>query len=181
MGEIGCGQTSGGLSVETAILNKEDIQMNDEPRVLVIEDGDEYMENLTRFVAGPEYIQAKNGILAVELLSRGPFDIIYLDMRFDRIPHSELLGDHVKATKDHNGDPVSAYRFLQNNQGLFILEKLRKDGFGHIPVILAYDFSREQKRFEHLSSIHPSLNWVKDSITPAEIRSLIEKLTGTAT
>ncbi|MBN2527915.1 MAG: hypothetical protein JXR76_16115 [Deltaproteobacteria bacterium] len=142
--------------------------------VLIIEDGDEYLDSLSKFVQGPVYLQAKSGEQAVRMLQESSVDLIYLDMRFDRIPMSDLLGDHVKATREHNGDPLRAYKFLQNNQGLFILEKLRKENLTHIPVILAYDFSRQQKRYEHLKSIHPSLRWVPDAVTPSEIRNLME-------
>lgn len=142
-------------------------------RVLIVEDGDEYRDNLTRFVPGPEWVQAHNGQEALRLLAAGPVDLIYLDMRFDRIPQADLLGDHVAATRDHNGDPHRGWRFLAMNQGLFILDALRKGGFGHIPVILAYDFSREPARLSHLQRIHPSLRWVPDAVTPAEIRALM--------
>ena len=143
--------------------------------VLIIEDGDEYLDSLSQFVQGPEYLQAKSGEQAVEILRQREADLIYLDMRFDRIPMNDLLGDHVKATREHNGDPLRAYKFLQNNQGLFILEKLRKENMAHIPVILAYDFSRQLKRYEHLKHIHPSLHWVPDAVTPTEIRNLMSQ------
>jgi ActR/RegA family two-component response regulator len=143
--------------------------------VLIIEDGDEYLDSLSQFVQGPEYLQAKSGEQAVEILQTRAVDLIYLDMRFDRVPMTDLLGDHVKATREHNGDPLRAYKFLQNNQGLFILEKLRKENLAHIPVILAYDFSRQQKRYEHLRRIHQSLRWVPDAVTPTEIRNLMNE------
>ena len=141
--------------------------------VLIVEDGDEYLDSLSKFVQGPQYLQAKSGEQAVALLKSHKVDLIYLDMRFDRIPMSDLLGDHIKATREHNGDPLRAFRFLQNNQGLFVLEKLRKENMAHIPVILAYDFSRQIKRYEHLKRIHPSLRWVPDAVTPTEIRELM--------
>ena len=97
-------------------------------------------------------------------------------MRFDRIEKSDLLGDHIKVTKEHNGDPVRALKFLQNNQGLFILEYLRQNGFEDIPVVLAYDFSREKKRFDFLKKNHESLLWVKDAVTPNEIKTIFNKL-----
>ena len=86
-----------------------------ETTVLIIEDGDEYLESLSKFVLGPNYLQAKSGNHAIEILRNEAVDIIYLDMRFDRIPKNDLLGDHVKATKEHNGDPIRAFKFLQNN------------------------------------------------------------------
>jgi len=146
------------------------------PTVLIVEDGDEYLENLSRFVAGPRYIQAHSGTEALEILAREHVDLIYLDMRFDRIPTADLLGDHAAATREHNGDPIRAWRHLQMNQGLYILDALRRAGHGRLPVILAYDFSRERKRFERLAGTHPTLRWVPDAVTPAEIRELMEQL-----
>lgn len=142
-------------------------------RVLIIEDGDEYRENLTRFVPGPEYLQAHSGQEALARLVEQPIDLIYLDMRFDRIPQAELLGDHAAATRDQNGDPVRGWRFLAMNQGLFILAALRAQGSGGVPTILAYDFSREPQRLAHLQKVHPGLRWVPDAVTPAEIRALM--------
>ena len=147
-----------------------------EATVLLIEDGDEYLDNLSRFVPGPRYIQVHTGGAALTLLETTTPDLIYLDMRFDRIPRSELLGDHVVATREHNGDPERAWRYLETNQGLFILAALRQAGFGAIPVILAYDFSRENKRLGHLQRLHPTLRWVPDAVTPQQIRSLMNTL-----
>jgi hypothetical protein len=145
--------------------------------VLIVEDGDEYRDNLQRFVAGPRYLQAHNGANALQILSSEPVSLVYLDMRFDRIPRNELLGDHARATREHNGDPVRAWRLLVNNQGLFILDAMREAGFADMPVILAYDFSREPGRLSNLLSIHPALTWVPDAVTPEEIRARIERLT----
>jgi CheY-like chemotaxis protein len=142
-------------------------------RVLIIEDGDEYRENLTRFVPGPDYVQAHSGQEALGLLAAGDVDLIYLDMRFDRIPQADLLGDHAAATRDQNGDPLRGWRFLAMNQGLFILAALRANGHVGVPTILAYDFSREPQRLAHLQRIHPGLRWVPDAVTPAEIRALM--------
>ena len=147
-----------------------------EPTILIVEDGNEYLENLSRFVPGPRYVQAKSGAEAVAILRGTAIDLIYLDMRFDRISRADLLGDHAAATREHNGDPARAWRYLETNQGLFILNAVRQAGLGGVPVILAYDFSRERPRFAHLSRMHPTLHWVPDAITPDEIRSLIVRL-----
>ena len=149
-----------------------------EPTVLIVEDGDEYLENLSRFVAGPSYIQSHSGDEALDILANSDIDLIYLDMRFDRIPTADLLGDHAAATREHNGDPIRAWRHLQMNQGLYILDALRREGYSHLPVILAYDFSRERKRFERLVAQHPTLRWVPDAVTPTEIRELMVQLLG---
>lgn len=144
--------------------------------VLIIEDGDEYLENLSRFVEGPDYLQAHTGAEAIAILQQQSVDVIYLDMRFDRIDRSLLLGDLERATSQHGGSVERAYRHLANHQGLYVLDALRREGFGDTPVVLAYDFSREQKRFAHLARLHRSLTWVPDAVTPADIRRRIGRL-----
>ena len=145
--------------------------------VLIVEDGNEYLDNLSRYVQGPRYLQAHDGTAAVDTLRAEPVHLIYLDMRFDRIEQDRLLGDHAAATREHNQDASRAWKYLQNNQGLFVLDAIRQGGFARIPVVLAYDFSREDKRWQHLKKLHPSLHWVPDAVTPAEIRALLERLT----
>lgn len=144
--------------------------------VLIVEDGDEYLENLTRFVSGPSYVQTHSGAAAIDALQTQDIDLVYLDMRFDRIPREDLLGDHAVATREHNGDPVRGWRYLENNQGLFILNAMHQAGFGTTPVILAYDFSREAGRLAHLRKRYPRLEWVHDAVTPDEIRALMRQL-----
>lgn len=150
--------------------------MGGEISILIVEDGDEYLDDLSRFVPGPRYLQAHSGAEALAILRREPIDLVYLDMRFDRIPHADLLGDHAAATREHNGDPVRAWRHLQHNQGLYVLAALREAGFGGVPVVLAYDFSREARRFEHLRRVHPGLRWVGDAARPEEIRRIFDEV-----
>jgi CheY-like chemotaxis protein len=150
----------------------------EEATVLIIEDGNEYLENLSRFVPGPRYLQAHCGAEALEILARERVDLIYLDMRFDRSPPRDLLGDHAAATREHNGDPVRAWRYLAMNQGLFILDALRQHGLGSLPIILAYDFSREPQRLAFLRRSYPGLSWVPDAVTPEEIRTRMGTLLG---
>ena len=146
--------------------------------VLVIEDGDEYLENLTRFVPGPSYLQAHCGQDAVTILRNNPVDIIYLDMRFDRIPETDLLGDRDAAIREHNGDAARGLKYLMNNQGLFILAALKREGFGSLPVVVAYDFSKEPRRFENLRRTYPSLEWVSDAVSFEEVVSLFGSIVG---
>ena len=144
--------------------------------VLVIEDGDEYLDNLSQFVLGPRYLQAHCGAEAVDILKRDAVDIVYLDMRFDRIPQSQLLGDHDAVTREHNGDPIRAWKYLMNNQGLYILAELKKAGFAHFPVIVAYDFSKEPRRFENLKKSYPNLVWVSDAVSFKEVETLFGEI-----
>ncbi len=149
--------------------------MSDEsPRILIVEDGDEYLQTLSRFVPGPRYTQVKSGAAALAALRGGDVDLIYLDMRFDRVPLGDLLGDHDDATRRHNGDPSKGWRHLQNHQGLFILDHLVANDFGGVPVILAYDFSRESRRLEFLRKRVPKLYWVGDAVTPEEVLAVMD-------
>lgn len=144
------------------------------PRVLIVEDGDEYLQTLGRFVPGPTYTQVKSGATALDALRAGGVDLVYLDMRFDRVPLGDLLGDHDDATRRHNGDPAKGWRHLQNHQGLFILDHLVASGFGDVPVVLAYDFSREGRRLEFLRQRVPRLYWVSDAVTPEEVLAVMD-------
>jgi CheY-like chemotaxis protein len=142
-------------------------------RVLVVEDGDEYITNLTTFVAeGIDYRQAKSGGRACEMVAAEEPDVVFLDMRFDRTPVEELLGDMVQLTGRFNGDIGRARHFQQDNQGLFILRALR-DARYRRPVILSYDFGAEEKRFRALSSKDPGLYYCPDYADANTIRRTI--------
>jgi hypothetical protein len=143
--------------------------------VLIVEDGDEYLQNLSRFAPGPSYLQAHSGAEALSLLGAHEISLVYLDMRFDRSPRETLFGDVARATREQ-GSAEKAFRHLAQHQGLYILEALRRAGFGELPVILAYDFSSELRRFELLSRVHPTLTWMPDTATADEIRARIERL-----
>jgi CheY-like chemotaxis protein len=142
-------------------------------RVLVVEDGDEYITNLTAFVAeGINYRQAKSGGQACEMIAAEQPDVVFLDMRFDRTPVEELLGDMVQLTGRFNGDIGRARRFQQDNQGLFILRALRDAAYRR-PVILSYDFGAEEKRFRALSGKDPGLYYCPDYADASTIRQTI--------
>ncbi|HEX2676198.1 MAG TPA: hypothetical protein VHM19_06145, partial [Polyangiales bacterium] len=98
-------------------------------------------------------------------------------MRFDRVPRETLIGDLSEATRQH-GNAERAYKHLAQHQGLYILDALRKHGHGELSVILAYDFSREPRRFELLVRTHPGLTWMPDTASADEIRARIERLLG---
>jgi CheY-like chemotaxis protein len=151
--------------------------MSEEVTVLIVEDGDEYLDNLSRFVPGYKYLQAHNGHEALDILEASKVDLLYLDMRFDRIPKEQLIGDHAQVTQDQNGDPLRAWTYLANNQGLYILAHLRAHGLSQHPVIVAYDFSRETQRFDYLKRLHSHIQWVPDAVRPDEIRAAITRST----
>jgi CheY-like chemotaxis protein len=158
-------------------------------RVLVVEDGHEYLTNLSTFVAeGCEYRQAQSGGQACRMARELAPDVVYLDMRFDRTPVEDLLGDVVQLTGRFNGDVARARRFQEegrfngdvararrfqeDNQGLFVLRALRESGYLR-PVILSYDFSTEERRFATLSAKDPALLYCPDYADAKEIREAI--------
>jgi hypothetical protein len=142
--------------------------------VLVVEDGNEYLTNLSTFVAeGIEYHQAQSGGAACTMAAEISPDLVYLDMRFDRTPVEELIGDLVQLTGRFNGDVARARRFQEDNQGLFILRALRDSGYAG-PVILSYDFSTEERRFATLASRDPGLSYCPDYADANRIRDAID-------
>jgi hypothetical protein len=148
--------------------------MTDGPiHVLVVEDGDEYLTNLSTFVAdGIRYSQARSGAQACQMAGDLAPDLVYLDMRFDRTPEEELLGNMVELTARFNGDIARARRFQQDNQGLFILRALREGAFAG-PVILSYDFGPEERRFDALAARDPALSYCPDYADAQTIREAI--------
>ena len=146
--------------------------------VLVVEDGDEYLTNLSTFVAeGFGYRQAHSGIDACRMVREHAPDLVYLDMRFDRTPEGELLGNMVELVARFNGDVARARRFQQDNQGLFVLRALRETGFTG-PVILSYDFGPEERRFRSLSARDPALFYCPDYADATTIRVAILRAVG---
>ncbi|MCB9669990.1 MAG: hypothetical protein H6736_21195 [Alphaproteobacteria bacterium] len=138
-------------------------------RVLVVEDGYEYSETLGEFLAdGFTWVRAGSGPEALRLLDGSTFDAVFLDMRFDRVPLAELLGD-MEATADRfNGDDVQARAFLEDHQGLFVLAALREAGCG-LPVLVSYDFGNEEARWERIRTRQGPVDYLPDNASPAVI------------
>lgn len=148
--------------------------------VLVVEDGNEYLTNLTTFVAdGFVYRQAQSGDQACAMAASQRPDLVYLDMRFDRTPEEALLGNLVELAARFNGDVARGRRFQQDNQGLFILRALRQANYVG-PVILSYDFGPEERRFAALSARDPALRYCPDYADAATIRAAILSAVGAA-
>lgn len=140
-------------------------------RVLVIEDGHEYITNLERFLTeGFVFTRAGDGPEALALLDQGDFDVAYLDMRFDRA--ERLLGGGPAIQQRFGGDAERARRFLENNQGTFVLAALRAAGHA-LPVVMSYDFDGEPRRFANLSKRHGPLAYLPDTAGPAQMRQVL--------
>lgn len=146
-------------------------------KVLVVEDGFEYSETLSAFLAdGFQWVRAGSGPVALAQLGGEAYDAVFLDMRFDRVPLSELLGD-LEATADRfNGDDVQARAFLEDHQGLFVLAALREAGHT-LPVLISYDFDGEEARWERLRTRHGPVDYLPDNASPTDIAGRLEGLT----
>lgn len=142
-------------------------------RVLIIEDGTEYIETMTRFLAdGFAWERAGSGPAGLARLAEGGIDAVFLDMRFDRAPENELLGDLDEVAERFSGDRVLARRFVEDHQGTYILAALREAGIA-LPVVLSYDFSAEPRRWERLSQRFAPVRYLPDNASPAQVREAL--------
>ncbi len=147
-------------------------------RILVIEDGHEYVENLTRFLSDAfDFERAGGGAAALERLAAGGVAAIFLDMRFDRVPAGALLGDLAGLAERFNGDPARARRFLEDNQGTYILAAIRQAGHRQT-AIFSYDFDGEPRRWRRLRGAHGPVEYLNDSASPEEIRRALAAAVG---
>ncbi len=145
-------------------------------RVLIIEDGFEYVETLQRFLSdGFEWERAGSGPVAIERLGGGGYDAIYLDMRFDRVPEGELLGDLAATADRFNGDPVQARHFLEDHQGNYVLAALREHDV-QTPVLMSYDFSSEPRRWARIAEKYSPVDFLPDNASPAEVARRLHTL-----
>ncbi len=144
------------------------------PAVLVIKDGHEYITNLERFLGEHfDFERAGEGPTALERLARGGVDVVFLDMKFDRAP--VLLGDEQALVQRFAGDTERARRFLEDNQGAYVLSAIREAGHT-VPVLFSYDFDGEPRRFRNLSRRHGPLDYLTDTAGPADIRAALARL-----
>lgn len=141
------------------------------PRILVVEDGTEYVENLRRFL-GEDFLfeRAGDGPEALERLSAERWDAIFLDMRFDRA--TRLVGDLGALVDRFVGDEERARRFLEDNQGAYVLAALREAGHTQ-PALFSYDFDGEPRRYRNLEGRYGPLAYLADTAGPAQIREAL--------
>lgn len=141
------------------------------PRVLIVEDGTEYLTAYERFLGADfSFARAGDGPDALAMLANERFAALVLDMRFDRA--ERLLGDLAPLAARY-GDPARARRFLEDHQGTFILAALREAGHA-LPVLVSYDFGGEPRRFRNLKARYSPVGWLDDAAGPAEIRAALD-------
>ena len=144
------------------------------PRILVIEDGREYVETLGRYLGAEfEFVRAGHGRAALDALSIATFQAIFLDMRFDRVQLADLLGDQSALATRLGGDLVRVRQFLEENQGTYILAALREANH-RLPVVFSYDFDGEPRRWRRIETRFSPVSYLADTASPDQIREQLE-------
>jgi hypothetical protein len=142
-------------------------------RLLVIEDGDEYAEFARVFLADLEVTAARCAADAIEALRTHGADVLLIDLRFDRVPASALVGDvEATAARLFAGDRERALRYLQDEQGTLILADVRAAGFS-LPALFVHDFP--QRRLMNLRRLYGNVSAVP-SLDAAMIRRALGAL-----
>ena len=150
----------------------------DRLNLLVVEDGEEYTAMLTRFLTDAFAItRAGDGADALRALAVAPFDVVFLDMRFDRVPPDALLGDLAQVAERFNGDPVRARHHLETNQGTYVLDAIRAAGH-RLPAVYSYDFDAEPRRWQVLQRRGAPVDYLPDNASAAVVRERLLRVAG---
>ncbi len=148
--------------------------MAQRPRILLVEDGHEYIQTYDRYLGEEfEFVRAGDGETALALLNDEDWHAVFLDMRFDRAEH--LLGDLDALEIRFHGDRARAKRFLEDNQGTYIAAAIRGAGYRH-PLLFSYDFDSEPRRFNHIQAQYAPVSYIGDTAGPADVREALWKL-----
>jgi hypothetical protein len=136
--------------------------------LLIIEDGDEYLRFLSRYLTEHRYLQARELSECLTLLAQRPQALI-LDLRFDRVPREKLTGDAEEVADElFGGDVDAAWRYIVDNQGFLILKELRDAGH-HQPALLVSEIPA--RRLENLRQLYGQIDAVptfdRDAIASA--------------
>lgn len=144
-------------------------------RVLIVEDGFEYRDTFSRYAGDHfEFVRTGSGAEALAAVAGESFDCLFLDMRFDRVQPGELLGDLAETAERFNGDPVRATRFLEENQGVYVLAALREAGC-RLPAVFSHDFSGEPRRWSALFRKYAPVAWLPDNASPAQVKDCLSR------
>jgi DNA-binding NarL/FixJ family response regulator len=145
-------------------------------RLLVIEDGTEYLEFARVFLAEDFTVDgARSATEALARLAEEGADALLIDLRFERAPAETLVGDVVAtAARLFDGDEVRALRYLQDQQGTLILEALRKAGHRQ-PALFVHDFP--PRRLANLRALYGAVAAVP-SFDAAAIRAALRESIG---
>lgn len=140
-------------------------------RLLVVEDGHEYEEFAGLFLAERYSIVAcQSGAQALSTLADGLPDAVLLDLRFDRTPAADLIGDIPRtAERLFAGDAARALRYIKEQQGTLVLAELRKAGCD-APVVFVHDFPA--RRLQNLRRMYGAVAAVASFDAAAILRAL---------
>ncbi|MCA9564766.1 MAG: hypothetical protein KC561_14820 [Myxococcales bacterium] len=146
------------------------------PTLLIVEDGDEYLEFFERHLLGYRLVQAKNAAQTMALLKKHAVDLIVLDIRFDRIPREDLIGDVMELSRTRFGqdtDLTEAWRYLAEKQGFLVGQRLREQGI-RLPFLFIESLPARQ--VENLNRLYGPVTVVPEfdpkSIHGAIVRAL---------
>ena len=127
-------------------------------RLLVIEDGDEYVQFARIFLTGFDVAAAGSAAAALAMLRGDGADALLVDLRFDRAPAAALVGDlATTAARLFAGDTARALRYLQDQQGTLILAEIRAAGFAQ-PALFVHDFG--PRRLGNLRALYGAVDAV---------------------
>ena len=146
-----------------------------QPDILIVEDGDEYLRFFSRHVGGYRYHQARSLASCVELLDGIDPVAFVLDLRFDRVPREDLIGDvdAVASQMFGDGEVEAAWRYIEDNQGYLILRELRDVGYAQPALIIA---ELPERRQENLRRLYGAIG-VVPSFDPGAISAELQRLT----
>jgi len=128
-----------------------------ERRLLIVEDGDEYLRFFSRHLSQFSYVQAHSHKESLEHLEQEgqSVDGIVLDIRFDRVPQDDLIGD-LEEIADRMGlwgevsEQGAVWQYVIDNQGYLILQALREVGFSQPALIIADLPPRQTENLERM-------------------------------
>jgi CheY-like chemotaxis protein len=146
-------------------------------RILVVEDGREYIDFFRLFLARDyEYLEARSGGTALERLAEARVDLVVMDMRFERCPAPDLLGDVAEVAASYfGGDLGRAARYVEDNQGALIVAELRRRGHDQ-PVLFVSDMP--ERRLANLKRLYGHVRAVPGFDAAAIRREIAAALDG---
>ena len=153
-------------------------------RVLVVEDGSEYVDGFERLTAArgldAVFSRARDLESARAALAAERPGAVFLDVVFDRTPEASLAGDAESLVARFGGDRARAVRHLATHQGFYVLDALAPL-VPLIPVVLAYDFAAEPQRLEALRARVRGLRGLPDGTSLTAALDLLLRSPGTRT
>jgi hypothetical protein len=144
-------------------------------RLLIIEDGDEYIEFARVFLRHDfEVAGARSATAALAALAHSATHALLIDLRFDRAPAAALVGDvDDTAARLFAGDRGRAARYLADQQGTLILAAVRAAGHRQ-PALFVHDFP--PRRLANLRALYGAVDAVP-ALDAAAIRRALGAVT----